>query len=173
MLEAAILVIFPFCMVYAAMSDMISMTIANRVPLLLALSFAAIAPLAGMTWPVIGMHFAAGFAVLAITFCIFALGGMGGGDAKLIAGTTLWFGFSMGLVHYLLFTALAGGALALALMLFRRSGLAVYTSNNVLLRHVSDEEAGVPYGIALGIGGLFAFEESPPMQFVLARLAAH
>ena len=35
MLEALIFVVFPFCMVFAALSDMLSMTIATRVPLLL------------------------------------------------------------------------------------------------------------------------------------------
>ena len=32
MLEALIFVVFPFCMLFAAISDMLSMTIANRVP---------------------------------------------------------------------------------------------------------------------------------------------
>ncbi|TIP98330.1 MAG: peptidase, partial [Mesorhizobium sp.] len=35
MLEALIFVVFPFCMLFAAISDMLSMTIANRVPVLL------------------------------------------------------------------------------------------------------------------------------------------
>ncbi len=35
MLEALIFVVFPFCMVFAAISDMLSMTIANRVAIVL------------------------------------------------------------------------------------------------------------------------------------------
>ena len=73
MLEAAIFVIFPFCMVFAAISDMLSMTIANRVSLLLAGSFLVIAPLTGMDWSVYGMHIAAGALVLTVTFGLFAI----------------------------------------------------------------------------------------------------
>ena len=60
MLEALIFVVFPFCMVFAAVSDMLSMTIANRVSVLLVATFAVVAPLTGMDWAVYGWHFAAG-----------------------------------------------------------------------------------------------------------------
>ncbi len=60
MLEAVIFVVFPFCMVYAAVSDALSMTIANRVSLLLIATFAIAAPLTGMAWDVYAWHFAAG-----------------------------------------------------------------------------------------------------------------
>ena len=92
MLEALIFVVFPFCMVFAAISDMLSMTIANRVPVLLVAVFALVAPLTGMDWATYGWHFAAGGLVLAVTFGLFALGGMGGGDAKLLAATAVWMG---------------------------------------------------------------------------------
>ena len=87
MLEALIFVVFPFCMLFAAISDMLSMTIANRVPVLLVVVFALVAPLTGMDWAAYGGHFAAGALVLAVTFGLFAMGGMGGGDAKLLAAT--------------------------------------------------------------------------------------
>ncbi|TIX80929.1 MAG: peptidase, partial [Mesorhizobium sp.] len=77
MLEALIFVVFPFCMLFAAISDMLSMTIANRVPVLLVAVFALVAPLTGMDWATYGWHFAAGGLVLAVTFGLFALGGMG------------------------------------------------------------------------------------------------
>ncbi|WP_274423811.1 A24 family peptidase [Chelativorans sp. YIM 93263] len=172
MLEAAILLIFPFCMVFAAVSDMISMTIANRVSVLLVLAFAVLAPLTGMVWPDIGMHLAAGMVVLAITFALFAIGGMGGGDAKLMAATTVWFGFSMGLLNYLMISALVGGALTIALLIFRNSSLSMLAGNNLLLRHFADEKAGIPYGVALGIGGLFTFGQTPLAQWAMMHLAA-
>ncbi len=50
MVEAAIFVIFPFCMVFAAVSDLLSMTIANRVSVILIAAFAVLAPLTGMDW---------------------------------------------------------------------------------------------------------------------------
>src|SRR5690606_40457516 len=99
MLEAAILVVFPFCMLFAAISDMVSMTIANRVSILLVAAFVVLAPLTGMQWQAIGLHLAAGAAVLAVTFSMFALGGMGGGDAKLLAATSVWMGFGILLIE--------------------------------------------------------------------------
>ncbi|WP_159590182.1 A24 family peptidase [Chelativorans xinjiangense] len=171
MLVAAIFVIFPFCMAFAAVSDMVSMTIANRVSILLVAAFAVLAPFAGLALPEIGMHFAAGAAVLAVTFVLFAIGGMGGGDAKLLAATAVWFGFSLGLVNYLVISALAGGVLTIALLVFRKSNLSMLAGNNVFLRHFADEKAGIPYGIALGLGGLLTYGETPLMQWAIARLA--
>ena len=64
MLEALIFVVFPFCMVFAAVSDMLSMTIANRVSVVLVATFAVVAPLTGMDWATYGWHFAAAGLVL-------------------------------------------------------------------------------------------------------------
>lgn len=171
MLQAAIFVIFPFCMAFAAVSDMLSMTIANRVSALLIISFAVLAPLTGMEWAQYGMHFATFAALLATTFALFALGGMGGGDAKLIAATGLWFGFSPALAEYLVYSTLAGGALTIAILLFRKSDISVITANNLFLRNFADSSVGVPYGIALGFGGLMAFAGSPLVVWALASLA--
>lgn len=172
MLIAAILVIFPFCMVFAAVSDMLSMTIANRVPVLLVLAFAVIAPLTGMGWSVYGLHFAAGAVVLCVTFGLFAVGGMGGGDAKLLAATAVWMGFGFHLLQYLVFASIIGGVLTLLLMRFRNSPVSTLTATNPFLRHFSDDRAGIPYGVALGIAGLIAYADTPLVQWALARLAA-
>jgi prepilin peptidase CpaA len=171
MLEAAIFVVFPFCMAYAAISDMLSMTIANRVSLLLAGSFVLIAPMTGMDWQVYGMHLAAGTGMLLITFGLFALGGMGGGDAKLIAATAFWMGLGPELMQYLLYSACAGGALTLFILLYRRSALSVYTGGNLFLRNLADRDVGVPYAIALGVGGILVFPQTALAQWAVAQVA--
>lgn len=170
MLEAVIFVVFPFCMLFAAISDTLSMTIANRVPALLLVTFAVVAPLTGMDWTAYGWHFAAGALVLAVTFGLFALGGMGGGDAKLLATTAVWMGLNITLVSYLVTSAFIGGLLTIAILVYRKSPLAAYTGHNRFLRHFADESVGVPYGIALGLGGLITFPDSPLMVWALARL---
>jgi prepilin peptidase CpaA len=169
MLEAVIFVVFPFCMAFAAISDTLSMTIANRVSAVLVLTFAAVAPLTGMDWALYGWHFAAAGLVLAVTFGLFALGGMGGGDAKLLAATALWMGMSASLVEYLIFTSLAGGALTLLILSYRNSPFVLLTGRNMFLRHFANESKGVPYGIALGIGGMIAFSDSPLAQWALGK----
>jgi len=172
MLEALIFVVFPFCMLFAAISDMLSMTIANRVPLLLAGVFLVVAPLTGMDWTAFAWHLAAGSLVLCVTFGLFAMGGMGGGDAKLLAATALWLGFGFCLVQYLVASAILGGFLTLGILAYRKSTLAVFTSHSIFLRHFADEKTGVPYGIALGIGGLLTYPDSPLMLWALERLSS-
>ena len=172
MLEALILVVFPFCMLYAAISDTLSMTIANRVPALLVVTFAIVAPLTGMHWATYGWHFAAGGLVLAVTFGLFALGGMGGGDAKLLAATAVWMGLNIHLLDYLVASTMVGGLLTLAIIVYRKSPLATVTGHNRFLRHLADDKTGVPYGIALGIGGLVTFPDSPLMVWALSQMAS-
>ena len=43
----------------------------------------------------------------------------------------------------------------------------------MFLRNFADAQAGIPYGIALGIGGLLTYPESPLMVWALERLAAN
>lgn len=173
MLEASILIVFPFCMAFAAISDMLSMTIANRIPIFLVATFAIVAPLTGMDWQVIGMHFAAGGMMLAVTFGLFALGAMGGGDAKLLAATSLWFGFGIELLEYLVTVSVLGGMLTIALLSLRSSLFAAFVSNNMFLRHLADAKVGIPYGIALGIGGLMVYPSSPLMVWAFARITSN
>jgi len=172
MVETAVFVIFPFCMAFAAVSDMISMTIANRVSLLLAGTFFVLALLTGMPLSEMSLHLAAGSVVLLGTFALFALGGLGGGDAKLMAATAVWFGLDASLVDYLATSTLLGGALTLALLAYRKSPLAAFTGNNLLLRNCADAQAGIPYGIALGIGGLLTYTQTPLVQWAVERLSA-
>jgi prepilin peptidase CpaA len=173
MLEALIFVVFPFCMAFAAISDMLSMTIANRVAIVLVATFAVVAPLTGMDWTTYAWHFAAFFTVLLVTFSLFALGGMGGGDAKLLAATALYMGMSIHLVQYLVISAFIGGVLTIAILSFRASALSVYAGRNLFLRNFTDAQKGVPYGIALGAGGLLAYPASPLMVWALGQLAGN
>ena len=173
MLEALIFVVFPFCMVFAAVSDMLSMTIANRVSLILLGSFIVIAPLTGMAWTDLGWHLAAGAMMLCVTFGLFALGGMGGGDAKLLSATAVWMGLGLPLLQYLVYGAMLGGFLTLAILYFRNSPVSWYAGRNMFLRHFADESVGIPYAIALGAGGLLTYPDSALMTWALARLSGH
>jgi prepilin peptidase CpaA len=147
------------------------MTIGNRISLVLIASFMIVAPFIGLTWSDFGMHLAAFALVLTVTFALFATGTMGGGDAKLLASTSLWMGFGPPLLHYLLWATIVGGAFTLFLIVFRKSSFAVYAGEVPILRRMIDEK-DVPYGFALAIGGLIAFPESPAMVWVLGQLAA-
>jgi prepilin peptidase CpaA len=170
MAAAIILVVFPFAMIFAALSDVFTMTIANRVSAVLIASFLIVAPFIGLSWADFASHIAAFVVVLAVTFALFAAGTMGGGDAKLLASTAIWMGMSMNLVTYLVVASFAGGVLTLVLLKLRNSSVAVFVGEVSVLRRVVDEK-DIPYGVALAIGGLFAYANSPAMIYALNYFA--
>src|ERR1700682_4730778 len=93
LLETLILGLFPAAMIFAAASDLVTMTISNRLSIALFLAFFAVAALIGMPLPDMGRHMIASAVVLVFAFGFFARGWIGGGDAKLGGATALWLGF--------------------------------------------------------------------------------
>jgi prepilin peptidase CpaA len=158
-LDIARLLLFPALMAFAAASDLFTMTISNRVSLALAAGFLALAPLSGMGLYDILLHAGAGAAVLAVAFVCFAMGWVGGGDAKVAAGAALWFGFGH-LLNYLVYASLFGGALTLLLLQFRQWPLPYPFACQAWLAKLHAKDSGIPYGIALAIGALMVYPET-------------
>ncbi|NNM74942.1 A24 family peptidase [Enterovirga aerilata] len=158
-LEIAILVVFPILMAYAAASDLLTMTIPNRLSLALVAGFVALACIGGLTAQAILLHVLAGAFVLAVTFAMFALGWIGGGDAKLAAATALWLGFES-LLEYLFIAALCGGGLTLAILVLRHFPLPRFALGWTWLSRMHDRRSGVPYGIALAAAALAVYPQS-------------
>src|SRR5260370_2196589 len=109
-LHSARLLLFPALMAFAAASDLLTMTISNRVSLALAAGFLVLAILSGMGLYDILSHIGAGAAVLVVAFACFAIGWIGGGDAKVAATAAPWFGLRH-LLYYLVYASLFVGAL--------------------------------------------------------------
>src|SRR3954468_22474429 len=103
---AAAMTIFAYTMVYAAVTDLLTRTIRNSLVLLFLLTYAVLAPLAGFAAYEIVSSVAVAIAVLLLGFALFALGLLGGGDAKLASVTALWFGVDQ-TPTYLIYTTLA------------------------------------------------------------------
>jgi prepilin peptidase CpaA len=135
------------------------MTISNRVSLALGAGFLALALLSGMGFYDILSHVGAGATVLAAAFACFAMGWVGGGDAKVAAGAALWFGFGH-LLNYLVYASLFGGALTLSLLQFREWPLPYQLTGQTWLLKLHAKESGIPYGIALAIGALTVYPET-------------
>jgi prepilin peptidase CpaA len=168
-LDIARLLFFPALMAFAAASDLFTMTISNRVSLALAAGFLVLAVASGMSVHDIMLHLAAGATVLVVGFGCFAMGWVGGGDAKVAAAAGLWFGFAH-LMNYLLYASLFGGALTLLLLQFRQWPLPVAFAGQPWLARLHAKETGIPYGIALAIGALTVYPETEWMKAVdLAR----
>jgi prepilin peptidase CpaA len=158
-LDIARLLLFPALMAFAAASDLFTMTISNRVSLALAAGFLVLALAGGMGLHDILGHVGAGAAVLAVAFVCFAMGWVGGGDAKMAAGVALWFGFDH-LLTYLMYASLFGGALTLLLLQFRQWPLPYPLVGQAWLLRLHAKESGIPYGIALAIGALMVYPET-------------
>jgi prepilin peptidase CpaA len=158
-LDITRLMLFPALMAFAAASDLFTMTISNRVSLALAAGFLILALMSGMGLHDLLSHVGAGAAVLTAAFVCFAMGWMGGGDAKVAAGVALWFGFGH-LFDYLVWASLLGGALTLLLLQFRQWPLPSPLTGQAWLLRLHAKESGIPYGIALAIGALMIYPET-------------
>ncbi len=165
MLDIARMPLFPALMAFAASSDLFTMTISNRVSLALVAGFLVLAPASGMGLTDMLAHAGAGATVLAIGFTCFAMGWVGGGDAKVTAAAALWFGFDH-LLNYLLYASLFGGALTILLLQFRQWPLPYALSSQAWLLRLHARETGIPYGIALAIGALMIYPDTEWMRAV-------
>jgi prepilin peptidase CpaA len=155
--------LFPAIMAVAAASDLLTMTISNRITLALAASFFLLAGMSGITLPDALSHAGAAALVLGVTFVFFVRGWIGGGDAKLAAATALWFGFDH-LLNYLVYASLFGGALTLLLLQFRMIPLPQLLAGQVWLQRLHQKDGGVPYGIALAAAALLVYPDTPWMK---------
>lgn len=154
--DAFRLFLFPALMAFAAFSDLFTMTISNRVSLLLIAGFFVMALLVGMSGADLLSHLGAGAVVLAATFTLFACGWIGGGDAKLAAATALWLGFEP-LPSYLIYASLFGGLLTLAILQYRIMPLPTALAGQDWAVRLHRANAGVPYGIALAAGAIAVY----------------
>lgn len=119
----------------------------------------------------IGRSLVLAFVVLALGYVLFVIRWMGAGDAKLMAVLCLWL--SKHALAFLMVTALAGGALALALPALQQAerilALWVMRLNTWLPRqpfavpqHIGDEAIeGIPYGLAIAFGAAFILWLNP------------
>ncbi len=167
MLDYPVLLVFPIAMAYAAAMDLFTMTIPNRVSLALVAGFVAAALLGRMEWMDIAKHLAVGFGVLVVAIVMFSQGWIGGGDAKLVAAGSLWFGVSQ-VVDYIFLVALFGGVLTFAIISFRHAVPPVMVAGRDWAARLHDKKAGVPYGIALAAAGLWLYPTSDVFRAFIA-----
>ena len=153
------LLLFPALMAFAASSDLLTMTISNRLSMALAGGFFLLTLITGMSLYAFGMHLAAAAVVLVIAFVFFSQGWIGGGDAKLVAATALWFGFDY-LLDYLICASLFGGALTLAIIQFRKLPLPAVLARETWILRLHETGAGIPYGIALAAAALAVYPKT-------------
>jgi prepilin peptidase CpaA len=164
--ELLVWIVLPVLLASAAGWDIASFTIPNFLQLALIASFCVFILASGMAPAAIGGHLLAGFLGLVVGFTLFALGYIGGGDAKLFACVVLWLGFP-NLLDYAVVASVMGGLLTLAIIGLRQMPLPVSLAGQAWILRLHDAQGGIPYGVALAAG---AFLILPQAEII--RIAA-
>ena len=167
LIELISLTLFPAMMAFAASSDLFTMTIANRVSLILVGGFFLLAVLTGMSGASMLSHAGVAAVVLVIAFLCFTRGWVGGGDAKLAAATVLWIGVGH-LADYFVYASLLGGALTILLIQYRAMPMPQLLLGREWAERLHRPDCGVPYGIALAIAALLVYPQTEWMTAISA-----
>lgn len=156
MIEYPLLLVFPVAMAFAAANDLFTMRIPNVISLALIAAFAAAAFWIGMPLETLMTYAGIGAAVLAVTFVLFSMRMLGGGDAKLMAAGALWMGPDH-ILFYVAYVTIFGGMLSLAVLLYRKLVPATQLPLPDWAQRLHTQGGGIPYGIAIAAAGLLMY----------------
>jgi prepilin peptidase CpaA len=150
------LLVFGGLMVWAAIGDVRSFTITNKLNIAIAVAFLLFAMPMGMAGADIFNHLKIALVTIAITISMFYVGIYGGGDAKMTGAIALWMGPGA-MIPFIFYTAVSGGALVLVLIAGRQIAKKLgLPKSPKWARRILRKRSAVPYGVALGIGALIA-----------------
>jgi prepilin peptidase CpaA len=157
----------PFLFALGPIYDALTYKIPNWISAALILLFVPAALLSGLTWGAAGMHLLTFATALVFGMALFAFALIGAGDAKFFAAAALWIGPGDMLAYMLIF-ALAGGVVALGLLVLRRVPAPAFAMRYAFARGLWNPQNKVPYGIALGLGALIVLPGTPLAAAALA-----
>ena len=153
------IVFFPLAMIYAGLMDLVTLKIRNALVAAIGIAWLVLAPLAGFSLSDLGASLGVAGVVLVLSFTFFALGWIGGGDAKLAAVTALWFRPDEALLYFAA-TGVLGGILTLVILQLRAGLLPPYFYRVPWVAQLQDTRAGVPYGAAMAPAALIVFPDT-------------
>jgi prepilin peptidase CpaA len=151
-----IAVLFPALMVLSASMDFLTMRIPNQIPAALALGYLVLAAAAPLPLQAVLSDLSCSLGILVMTFVMFSLRWIGGGDAKLAAATALWMGWGS-ILDYGITASVCGGLLTVGLLMARTRPLPTILAQHSGIARLHDRATGVPYGIALAVAGLIEY----------------
>jgi len=155
-IDFALLLVFPIAMAFAAVNDLFTMTIPNKISLVLIAAFLLAAVLVGSPLDQVLMHAGVGFAALVVGFGLFSFNLLGGGDAKLMAAGALWMGADL-VLPYVVYITIFGGVLSLVILAYRRYVPAHALALPGWAMRLHTHGSGIPYGIAIAASGLVLY----------------
>ena len=141
MFTEILLGILAISLLVAAVIDIRTFTISNRLNAFLALLAPVFWWSTGLPfWPDAAIQVGVAILVFVVLAGAFYAGMMGGGDVKLAAALALWFS-PQSTLKFLIFMSIAGGLLTLVVMVLPR-----------MKKKPGKPE--IPYGVAIALGGL-------------------
>ena len=153
------LILFPMAMIYAGLMDLVTMKIRNVLVIGIGVAWLVLAPLAGFSFTELSSSLGVAAVVFVVTFIFFALGWIGGGDAKLAAVTALWFAPEQALLYFA-YAAFLGGILTLGILQLRTGVLPMALYRVPWIANLHDAKSGVPYGAAMAPAALIVFPDT-------------
>ena len=148
----ALVVLLAAMLVWAAVVDVRTFTISNKLNLAIALMAPWFWWATGIDlWPDAAIRVAVAVGVFLLFAIAFQLGAMGGGDVKLAAALALWFAPG-DTVRLIILMSLAGGLLTLVVLGVHRA-------------RKKEGRPEVPYGVAIAFGGLWLLAQRFLNQF--------
>jgi prepilin peptidase CpaA len=151
-LSLCVLAVLAILLIVAAVIDVRTFTISNRLNLAVALLAPVYWLAAGVPlWPDAMVQLAVAVGVFALLAGAFYVGMMGGGDVKLAAALALWFP-PVATLQFLVLMSIGGGVLTLGLLVAHR------------LRGKAGKPQ-IPYGVAIAFGGLVILAQRFLNQF--------
>ena len=166
-LQLLLLAVLPALVIVAGLKDLTSMKIPNWISGVLILSFFPAALVMGLPPIAIATHLGVAVVVLLVGMGLFALRLLGGGDVKLMASACLWLGpTASGL--FVLATAAIGGLFCLILLLGRAHLQPWVPAGSGWVARLMTPRGDIPYGVAIAVGALVVWPESPLMAAFLA-----
>lgn len=144
--KMALLCVLGALLIVAAITDLRSRIISNRLNLIIA----TLAPVwwiaCGLPlWPGVAAQLLVGLIVFALFAALFAAGMMGGGDVKLLGALALWLPWQA-LLSLLVLMAVLGGLVTI-----------VTVADHKLRKKQGQPE--IPYGVAIAVAGLWVIGE--------------
>lgn len=155
--------IFPFLVILGAVYDIYRYLIPNIIPLAIFFSFYIFSIFhPNIGWTIFIEHHIVFMTTFIIVFIFFIYNIFGGGDAKLIAASSLWIG-SVDIFTYIVAIIFAGGILTFFVIYLRAQACYPLILQNGCLRGLYFSRHGnnnIPYAVSISMGTLFILPET-------------
>lgn len=143
-------VVLMLCWVMAAI-DLKTFTIPNYLSMSVIILFLFVAPFVFDDFGLFALQWICFFIAFILSFMLYLIGPMGGGDVKFFAVLSLFVAYD-NLWFWMLCVTLSGLAISLFYIIFRVTGLKIAGFGSVKDSYIEIRNAEIPYGPAITLG---------------------